>query len=403
MRNWKLLFPALFVVLLHPLSSYGAEQSTYVYKNTSIFKPNDSFDFSTYIREKYKKIRPKLAFRTGEDATKWQNSARVELRNLLKIPASPYCALQPRLGEVVPCQIALGKTVYKYSRQEILFYSRSGFPVIGYLLLPQRKPAKNAAVICLPGHGSRVDDIVGRNPDGTNRVTLSPEYQHDLAVQCVAKGYTVLAIELFGSGIRQFPVSRTTIPQGATCGVMAGYTGAIGENVLGYRVFDVMRAVDYLQARADIDKNKISTMGISAGGALSLFSAAADPRIKAAVVSGFFNDMEFSLFSYLHCGCHYVPNLARALRLADIAGLVAPRLLILEASKQDTGFPLAGAVSAYKEARKIFTALRSPQQIRLFQVEGDHAFDGRSAFASLDAVMKPSRISHATELSNRPR
>jgi dienelactone hydrolase len=48
-------------------------------------------------------------------------------------------------------------------------------------------------------------------------------------------------------------------------------------------VWDVMRLVDYLQTRDDVDANRIGLMGISKGGIETYFTAAADPRIAAAV------------------------------------------------------------------------------------------------------------------------
>ena len=59
--------------------------------------------------------------------------------------------------------------------------------------------------------------------------------------------------------------------------------------MIGLRVWDVIRAIDFLQTRREIDQTRIATMGISGGGTVSLFSAALDERIKVGVVSGYFN------------------------------------------------------------------------------------------------------------------
>ncbi len=259
MRNWEKFFAVIFILTLFPSSSLSAEQSAYAYKKSSIFKPNDQFDFQKYIREKYKKSRPRLTFQGSENPSKWQDSALAELKKLRPIPALTLLSIANAIGRSGALQGDNRKDRTQITRQEILFYSRANFPVIGYLLLPEKnsaKAAQNAAVICLPGHGSRVEDIVGMDPDGTSRVKLHKEYQHDLAVQCVAKGYTTLAIELLGSGGRQYPIARPKTPQGLSCRSMDAYAGTLGETVLGYRVFDVMRAVDYLRTRPDVDKEK---------------------------------------------------------------------------------------------------------------------------------------------------
>src|SRR5204862_5515630 len=48
-------------------------------------------------------------------------------------------------------------------------------------------------------------------------------------------------------------------------------------------VWDVMRLIDYLQTRNDVDAQRIGLMGISKGGIEAYLAAAADTRIAAAV------------------------------------------------------------------------------------------------------------------------
>lgn len=57
-----------------------------------------------------------------------------------------------------------------------------------------------------------------------------------------------------------------------------------GEHPFYYdTVWDVMRLVDYLQTRDDVDPARIGLIGISKGGIESYLAAAADPRIAVAV------------------------------------------------------------------------------------------------------------------------
>jgi fermentation-respiration switch protein FrsA (DUF1100 family) len=48
-------------------------------------------------------------------------------------------------------------------------------------------------------------------------------------------------------------------------------------------VWDVMRLIDYLQSRPDVDPKRIGLMGISKGGIETWLTAAADPRVAVAV------------------------------------------------------------------------------------------------------------------------
>ncbi len=57
-----------------------------------------------------------------------------------------------------------------------------------------------------------------------------------------------------------------------------------GEHPFFYdTVWDVMRLVDYLQTRDDVDASRIGLIGISKGGVETYLAAAADPRITVAV------------------------------------------------------------------------------------------------------------------------
>jgi len=48
-------------------------------------------------------------------------------------------------------------------------------------------------------------------------------------------------------------------------------------------VWDVMRLIDYLSTRKDVDASRIGLTGISKGGIEAYFTAAVDPRVAAAV------------------------------------------------------------------------------------------------------------------------
>src|SRR5476649_810782 len=57
-----------------------------------------------------------------------------------------------------------------------------------------------------------------------------------------------------------------------------------GEHPFYYdTVWDVMRLVDYLQTRTDVDTSRIGLIGISKGGVETYLTAAVDPRISVAV------------------------------------------------------------------------------------------------------------------------
>jgi hypothetical protein len=189
-----------------------------------------------------------------------------------------------------------------------------------------------------------------------------------------------------GSGSRKSNPSIQKFPRAGECKNFSAYLTLVGETLMGYRVYDVMRAFDFLQSQNNIAKDKIATMGMSSGAAISMFAAAVDPRIKVAVASGYLSEMEESLLTRQHCICHYIPNLAKTFRLADLAGLVAPRLLLLETTEDDDGFPMKGALTAFADAKEIYTASGRPDQIIFFQTQGNHIFSGVEVFKKLEQL-----------------
>ncbi len=389
-RRTRSALISLSALLLCSLSSHSYAEQTPQYQRpkSSILKPCNDFDFFAYSKQLHKNHRAVHGYHPGVDPEKWQTAARAVLRAILAVPETAPSALNAKVGEKVKCSVVIDKKVHQYTRQEVLFYSRPNYPVGGFLLLPISSKERYSAILCIPGHASRVDDIVGLHPDGRTRNTLVADYQHDLAVQCVANGYAALAIESLGIGSRALDSMRKKYPQGSSCKQFEAHLNLFGDSLMGYRVYDAMRAIDFLQSRKDIKKDSIATMGISAGGAVSLLVAAVDPRVKCAIVSCFLNEIGSSLLDHNHCGCNYVPNLGKQFQMSDIAGLVAPRLLLLEATKDDQTFPFSGAKSAFEKTRTIYTALKAPENVTLTKTSGDHQFDGREAFKRLKSEFK---------------
>ena len=59
----------------------------------------------------------------------------------------------------------------------------------------------------------------------------------------------------------------------------------LGETMAGWRTWDVMRAIDYLETREELDGKRIGCMGISGGGAVTLYATAVEPRIRPGLPS----------------------------------------------------------------------------------------------------------------------
>src|SRR5690606_11410903 len=98
-----------------------------------------------------------------------------------------------------------------------------------------------------------------------------------------------------------------------------------GRTLIGERVWDIQRLIDWASQREDVDPTRIAITGNSGGGTVSLFAAAIDERIQVAVPGSYFCTFQDSILSIRHCACNYVPGLARIAEMWDVAGLIAPR------------------------------------------------------------------------------
>lgn len=105
----------------------------------------------------------------------------------------------------------------------------------------------------------------------------------------------------------------------------------MGRHVIGYEVQKVLAAVDQFTATNTARKMqlRIGVAGAGEGGLLALYSAALDRRIDAALVSGYFQPREAVWQEPIY---RNVWSLLREFGDAEIASLITPRPLIIEAS-----------------------------------------------------------------------
>ena len=187
-----------------------------------------------------------------------------------------------------------------------MFDSRDGISVLAYILTPTGAKKPIPTVVCVPGHGRGVDDIVGIDEKGRDR-TDKDGYQHDFAIQIAEAGLAAVAIEPLGFGCRRDPANAKRGLGRSACQPLAEPLSS-GQTMIGWRVYDVMRTIDLIATRPELDAERIGCVGISGGGTCTLFSAALEPRIKAAFVSGYMNTFRDSIGSIAHCMDNYVPE-----------------------------------------------------------------------------------------------
>jgi dienelactone hydrolase len=328
------------------------------------------FDPVVVARDRYAAAPRRLRFdaRTPADAQAWQMKLRAKLTELLGGFPDARTPLRPAVLET--------RSFGSYRREKIVFDSAPGVSVLAYVLTPASVTTRVPAVICIPGHGRGVDDIVGIDEQGRDR-TDKAGYQHDFAIQVVEQGMAAVAIEPMGFGCRRDPRNAQKGLSQKACEPVAGGALMLGQTLIGWRVWDVMRTVDYIEARPDVDASRVGCIGISGGGTATLFASALEPRIRAAMVSGYLNTFRDSVGSLAHCVDNYVPGILNWAEMHDIAGLVAPRALFVESGERDAIFPIASSVESYTQVRRIYDVLGAADRVEQEVFPGEHSFWGR--------------------------
>jgi len=354
------------------LEAQAPAPSAYVGPLTGVEKGLEDrrFDPVAYTLDLYAAAPRRLRFqaRTRSEAEAWQKTLRSKLTELVGGFPSERPPLRPMTLET--------RTFPGYSREKIVFDSRPGMSVLAYLLLPEKARKPSAVMICVPGHGRGVDDIVGIDERGGER-TDKAGYQHDFAIQVAEAGMAAVAIEPMGFGCRRDPINARQGLSRKACDPVAGGALMVGQTMIGWRVWDVMRTLDYIATRSELDSSRIGCMGISGGGTVTLFSTALEPRLRIALVSGYLNTFRDSVGSLAHCIDNYVPGILNWAEMHDLAGLIAPRPLFVESGEKDNIFPIRASIESFNKVREVYHVFGVPDRIEQEVFPDEHSFWGK--------------------------
>ena len=329
----------------------------------------ESFDPVHWTMQRHSSAPLRLTFKakTRTEADVWQKALRSKLIELVGPFPDQRGPLRAQTLEV--------REFPTYKREKFVFESRPGVGVLGYLITPANARAPIPAVVCIPGHGRGVDDIVGIDEHGNDR-TNKPGYAKDFALQAAEHGLAAVAIEPMAFGCRRDPLTRSKGPAAYACQPVAGSALLLGETLIGWRVFDVMRTIDWIETRSELNAKRVGCMGISGGGTCTLFATAMEPRIRAAMVSGYLNTFRASIMSMSHCMDNYVPGILQWAEMYDVAGLIAPRPLFSEGGDRDPIFPVAATRESFARVKNIYQVFGAPDAVQQEIFDGVHEFHG---------------------------
>lgn len=306
----------------------------------------------------------------------WRARSRTRLDGLLG-PLPERVPLDVEVRETLDCG--------SYERQSIVFDSEATMSVPAFLLVPHERSAPGPAVLAQHGHGPGKSEVCGLD-DAESRAAIV-EHHGDYGHRLAEAGYVVLAPDLRGFGER----ADWTPPDKYGCDLNLVHAVAAGVHPLTQNLWDLARALDVLEQHPLVNPDRIGMVGLSYGATMTLFLAASDTRVAAAVVSGYLNTWpECHRVPWNLCGSQVLPGMLTELTHVDLGGLVAPRPLLVETGTEDLIFPEAGARAAVGELGTVYRALGAPGHLVHDVFAGGHRWHGTEALPFLDRHLRAS-------------
>jgi dienelactone hydrolase len=260
-----------------------------------------------------------------------------------------------------------------YVREKIVFDTEGAMSVPAFVLVPNDRSTPGPAVLALHGHGPGKSHAVGLE----HTETPGGDYAHQLAV----RGYVVIAPDLRCFGER----ADWNPPDHYGCDTNLVHAYMAGMNPLAQNLWDMARTLDVLEAHPLVDATRMGAAGLSYGATVSLFLAAWDRRVSAAVVSGYFSSWaEAHKMPWNMCGSQVLPAMLGKIEHVDLGALVAPRSLFIESGTSDDLFPAAVATREVSKLRAVYEAYGAGDRLEHEVFEGGHQWHGDGSYKFLE-------------------
>lgn len=292
--------------------------------------------------------RMRFNARTPAEARRWQAQARQKLFELMmggtqpsRVPLNPHSLRR--------IEVPAGG----YVLEEMTLQTLPDRRVHAWLALPQKVSGRSPAVLALHGHG------------GTGEQVVKGEGLYWYGRVLAEMGYVVLAPDIGSHDLQHREWS-----------------------LMGERVWDCLRCIDYLVSLPQVDAQRIGVAGLSLGGETTMYVAALDERVKIACSSGWLTTVENMKNG--HCPCWNFPGLEEHFDFADIFACVAPRVLICELGEQERapgGFPISIARQPAEEIARAYRLFRAGENFHLDTHPGGHVFRGNRWWMLLPQVL----------------
>lgn len=242
-----------------------------------------------------------------------------------------------------------------YQIEKLEFLSEPGIYIPAWVFLPDQRQ---------PGPAILYVDQAGKEAEGL---------EFGLLEELARSGRVVVAVDVRGAGATKPPYQDGWPGEfGHLFSVETAMTYMawfMDRSLFGMRVQDVVRSVDYMLSRADVEKSGVQAIGRGEGALWVLFAAALDPRIQSIVAErGLVSyDSLTKVDRYRHSAGIFIRDVLKHFDLPQVAASVAPRRLTLLSPLDPMKNPVAlpEAEQVYHTARRAYQVAGAADRLRI--------------------------------------
>ena len=250
-----------------------------------------------------------------------------------------------------------------YVIEKLIFESRPGFFVTANLYRPNPDSGRRPAVVHDCGHYQE-----GK---------AAPDYQ-SACIGLAKKGIVALIFDPMGQGERwMYRGDRGQPMEGSAEHNVAGRPAyLVGVTLTNYRMWDIMRAFDYLESRPEVDSTRMGLLGHSGGGMMTLLTAPLEPRVRAAMSCCAVTSFYHKFLGLLDADAEQiVPGIyPNGVDHPELIATVAPRAFLIGAVLRDF-VPLEGTRRTYAETKPLFELAGVPDHLAIVESDDVHKLD----------------------------
>lgn len=282
---------------------------------------------------------------------------------------------------------------YQRKMREFMTQQLGGFP--------ERTPLNARIVRTIQAKGYRIENVLYESrphhtvaanlyiPDGTgpfpavlvssghSRTGKTADYNQRFGIAMAEHCMAAICFDPIGQGERSQILTESGAPQfpGTTTEHFLVGVGSIlvGRNTAGYRAWDAIRTIDYLETRPEIDAKRIGMTGCSGGGTMTSYVMALDERVLCAAPACYLTTMRrlIETIGPQDAEQNIFGQITGGLDQPDYVIMRAPRPTLISSTTGDF-FDIRGSWENLRQAKRIYGRLGAPERVDLVEIEGKH-------------------------------